>query len=233
MKKYIFIGADRVGKSNLILSMAKVLAKLNKKVLVVDTTISQGIKSFFDFNFQIETKDPLRDLTPIVRENFKIIFTIVEDNYDFKRLEKVDFENYDYVFIEADKNFDKGFMEEASKIYLLQDYDKATLEKNKKILSKFKIKSDKLIIVFIKRLEICDNMYFLSELIPCLSNLSNNRNDDIEIDFSEEDYVNILESKLNGSICLSDFSDEYKSSLFNLVNNIIEITPRKYQRIVR
>jgi Mrp family chromosome partitioning ATPase len=49
VKKYIFIGADRVGKSNLILSMAKVLAKLNKKVLVVDTTISQGIKSFFDF----------------------------------------------------------------------------------------------------------------------------------------------------------------------------------------
>lgn len=235
MKKYIFIGANRVGKSNLILSIATVLAKLNKKVLVIDTTLSQGMKSFFDFNFQLEPKDPLRNLIPVVREEFNILFTdtVPENKFDFTKLNKINFDIYDYVFIEADKYLDKNLIHSAEKIYLLQDYDKDTLIKNKEMLTKFKCELSKLQIIFINKIEnICDNMYFLSELIPCMNKVFKGRNDDIEIDFSEHDYANILESKIDGHIYLSDFSNEYKVSLFEIVNTITEVSPKKFQKVV-
>lgn len=233
LDKYIFIGPSRVGKSNLILSISKVLAKLNKKVLVIDTTISQGIKSFFEFNFQIEPEDPLKDLKPVVREGFDMLFTKIEDKFAFDKLDKVNFNKYDYVFIEADRYFDRNLIGD-SKVYLLQDYDKDTLEKNKDLLMKLNISLEKLQVVFVNRVEsICDNMYFLSELITCLNKKFKERNEDIDIDFSEQDYVNILSGKLDGHVYLSDFSDEYKSSLFNVVNKITDIDFKKYRKIVR
>lgn len=269
LNKYIFIGPNRVGKSSLILSISKVLAKLDKKVLVIDTTVSQGIKSFFDFNFQVEPKDPLESRAPVIRENFSILFTNVEDKFDFTKLEeilkekttkicvetkdvntlvlgsphsgksrkmlsKTNFNKYDYVFIEADKNIDKKFINDAKKVFLLQDWDKDTLEKNKKILNKLKIELSRLQIVFVNKIDgICDNMYFLSELIPCVSNKFQSRNEDIEFYFSEQDFYNITESKIDGHIYLSDFTDEYKAAVFNVVNQITEITPRQFKKIVK
>lgn len=229
---YVFLGADRTGKSSTMLALAKILANVDKKVLVIDATQSQGVYSFFDYNFDIEVKNPLDEGKTIVRENFEIVFSNMESEFEFEKLNKYNFSKYDYVFIEGDKNLPPHLVNTAH-IILFQDFDKHTLLKNKIILKKFKIDANKLTVIFNNMLDdVKLKDHFLDELFSEIKLNISGLNEIFEIPFEEVDIVNTIENKTDGYLDLKAYSNCYKSAIYEIVNSIEEIDKKTFKKIL-
>ncbi|HAG44319.1 MAG TPA: hypothetical protein DCL31_14595, partial [Clostridium sp.] len=69
----LFIGANGTGRSHTMIILAKILAKLGNDVLVIDTTNSQGIFNYFEYNVDVESEVALTEFNPIIREEISIL----------------------------------------------------------------------------------------------------------------------------------------------------------------
>lgn len=130
MKKIGFIGA--YDKTDLIIYIAKILTTLGKKVLVVDTTITQKAKyvvpainptityitEFEKIDIAIGMKD---------EENIKKYLGLAAD----QKLE------YDFMFVDTDniEGFNKFNLQEAQKNYFVTSFDLYSLKKGLEVLS--------------------------------------------------------------------------------------------------
>lgn len=232
MKKYIFIGGERTGKSTMILSLAHILSKVDKNILIIDTTRSQGIYSFYNYNNDIENSKK------IIRENCEIIISnpceVCFANFDFSMLRQLDMNKYDYIFIEADHYFDVQLLDTVEKIFLFQDGDKHSLLKSKYILEKlknYKSLDEKLIAVFSIFYDAkFDINYFTNELNSKDVLIKNNYT---EIGFAEDDVTNILQSKLEGKLNIRDFSTDYKEALYSIINEIEKINEKQFRKFIK
>ncbi|MDT8718226.1 hypothetical protein IAI10_16285 [Clostridium sp. 19966] len=235
MKKYLFLGAKRTGKTTNMILLAKILAKLKKKVLVVDTSFDQGIKSFFCFNSDIESLNPLEDSKTIIRDDFEIVFGQQYKTFDINRLKEYNLEKYDYVFYEGDINVPMDLIHSAERVFLFQDGDKAALYENKDILGKINIEENKIIIVFNSMLNIeYGPMYLLSELVKYIKIKDLSKvNENIEILFDERNLGIIQEGKMNGKIDLKKLTDEYKGALFDFINIIEKVDIKNFKKIAK
>ncbi len=130
MKKIGFIGA--YDKTDLIIYIAKILTTLGKKVIVVDTTITQKAK------YVVPAISPT---TTYVTEFEKIDIAVgMKNEQDIKRylgLSEEQSLEYDFMFVDTDNidGFEKFNLQEAQKNYFVTSFDLYSLKKGLEILN--------------------------------------------------------------------------------------------------
>lgn len=130
MKKIGFIGA--YDKTDLIIYIAKILTTLGKKVLVVDTTITQKAK------YVVPAIDPT---VTYITEFEKIDIAIgMKDEENIKKYLGLNAEQnleYDFMFVDTDniEGFNKFNLQEAQKNYFVTSFDLYSLKKGLEVLS--------------------------------------------------------------------------------------------------
>lgn len=132
MKKIGFIGA--FDKTDLILYIAKILTEIDKKVLVVDTTVLQKTK------YIVPSIAPSKCYV-IEYEKFDVAIGFNELD-EVKRYLGVEELQYDIVLIDIDDNncFKKNSMEKANKNYFVTGFDNYSLKKGLEIIGKMEDK---------------------------------------------------------------------------------------------
>jgi len=130
MKKIGFIGA--YDKTDLIIYIAKILTTLGKKVIVVDTTITQKAK------YVVPAISPT---TTYVTEFEKIDIAVgMKNEQDIKRYLGISEEQnleYDFMFVDTDniEGFEKFNLQEAQKNYFVTSFDLYSLKRGLEILN--------------------------------------------------------------------------------------------------
>ncbi len=130
MKKIGFIGA--YDKTDLIIYIAKILTTLGKKVLVVDTTITQKAK------YVVPAISPT---ITYITEFEKIDIAVgMKNEQDIKRylgLSEEQSLEYDFMFVDTDNidGFEKFNLQEAQKNYFVTSFDLYSLKKGLEILN--------------------------------------------------------------------------------------------------
>lgn len=130
MKKIGFVGA--YDKTDLILYVARILTKLEKKVIVVDATITQKAK------YVIPTLNPtVKYITEFEQIDVAVGFRSYDDLEQY--IDVMEGRNVDYDFMLIDTDNMKGFntfgVEEADKNYFVTSFDAYSLKRGLEILS--------------------------------------------------------------------------------------------------
>lgn len=234
----LFIGANGTGRSHTMIILAKILAKLGNDVLVIDTTNSQGIFNYFEYNTDIESGVALTKFNPIIREEISILvdnpLNCNRLDIDYKTLlENVELNKYNYIFIEVDGVVDNRLVKESSRIFMIQNSDKDKLIRNKKILKELNIDSTKLHFIFNQIVDSrYDKSYLLEELLSSLNNkIAVLNNEDVEIPFLEEDLIWSYENKLDGKISLKGYSEDFRKAMYELTNIITFVDSKTFKKI--
>jgi len=234
----LFIGANGTGRSHTMIILAKILAKLGNDVLVIDTTNSQGIFNYFEYNVDVESEVALTEFNPIIREEISILvdnpLNCNRLDIDYKTLlENVELNRYNYIFIEVDGVVDSRLIKESSRIFMVQNSDKDKLIRNKKVLNELNIDSTKLHFIFNQIVDSrYDKSYLLEELFSSLNNkIAIMDNEDVEIPFLEEDLIWSYENKLDGKISLKGYSEDFRKAMYELTNIITFVDSRTFKKI--
>lgn len=133
MKKVGFIGAT--DKTDLIVYVAKVLEDLGKRVLVIDTTITQKTK------YVVPSISPTKTyITDFNNVDYAVGFQSIEDigrYLGLKDNEKIDNLNYDYALIDIDneKKIEDFEIDEVGKNYFVTAFDVYSLRRGMEILN--------------------------------------------------------------------------------------------------
>ncbi|MBD8045841.1 hypothetical protein [Clostridium faecium] len=224
-KKILFLGANNTGKTHIMLVVGKILTELKNEVLLIDNSSSKGVYNYFNYNTDVESEIAATS-QEIVRENICIRSNIG----------KIQEEQYDYILIESD-NVNQN-LNAFSKVFIVQNYDKDKLIKNKEIIKHYNNSSDfcNVHFVFNQMLQnVSDREYLFQELIEVMKNKTQIlKNEDIEIPFLEEDLIVSSLNKFNGGIKLKKYSGDFKQSIFQLINFIMdtEIDNKKFKKII-
>lgn len=132
MKKIGFIGA--YDKTDIILSIAKILTMAGKRVLVVDNTITQKCK------YVVPVINPTKSYITTYEEiDVAVGFESINNLKQYVGLEQNESLEYDYIMIDTD-NFagvaNYG-IQGADKVYFVTSFDMYSLKKGTEILSQF------------------------------------------------------------------------------------------------
>ncbi len=133
MKKIGFIGAT--DKTDLIVYVAKVLNDIGKKVIVVDTTVTQKTK------YVVPSINPTKTyITDFNNVDYAIGFQNIEDIARYlglKENDKIENLNYDYMLIDIDneKNVENFEIDEVGKNYFVTRFDIYSLRRGLEILN--------------------------------------------------------------------------------------------------
>ena len=131
MKKVGFIGA--YDKTDLIIYIAKVIATLNKKVLVIDATTNQKAK------YVVPTINPtVRYVTDFEDVDIAVGFSDFDDIKKYLGLNNEQELDYDVILIDTDNSegFEKYELQKAQKNYFVTSFDNYSLKKGLEILSR-------------------------------------------------------------------------------------------------
>ena len=131
MKKVGFIGA--YDKTDLIIYIAKVIATLNKKVLVIDATKNQKAK------YVVPTINPtIRYVTDFEDIDIAVGFSDFDDIKKYLGLNNEQELDYDVILIDTDNSegFEKYELQTAQKNYFVTSFDNYSLKKGLEILSR-------------------------------------------------------------------------------------------------
>ncbi|MBU5228121.1 ATP-binding protein [Clostridium senegalense] len=222
-KRILFLGADGVGKTHLMLSIGKILSGLNNEVLLLDS--SKRIYNYFTYNSDVEneiaaTKDG----------------TVREDMYIASDINLIEENKYDYILIEDNvgKNLN---LQEFFKVFVVQNFDKDALMENKKIIQKYNNgvnDFNNVHFIFNQMLDTTSGKDFLlQELLSVLKNKTQiMNNEDIEIEFNESDLVTASINKWNGNVRFKKYSPEFKQALYQITNIINEFDNKQFKKII-
>lgn len=226
MKKIGFIGA--YDKTDIILGIAKVLAMANKKVLVLDNTITQKCKY----------------VVPVINPTKSYITTYedIDVAVGFENMEKLrqymglqDGENLEYDFFIIDTDTFEGLstfgVQSANKIYFVTSFDSYSLKKGIEILSQLGVPTRITRIFFSKEMSREEEEYFdyLSLGIKAIW-------DEEKLYFPLEngDFPAIMENQRISKIKFQNLSDEYRRNIRFLVSDIdSELDDRKVKNIIK
>lgn len=222
-KRILFLGADGVGKTHLMLSIGKILSGFNNEVLLLDS--SKRIYNYFTYNSDVEneiaaTKDG----------------TVREDMYIASDINLIEENKYDYILIEDNvgKNLN---LQEFFKVFVVQNFDKDALMENKKIIQKYNNgvnDFNNVHFIFNQMLDTTSGKDFLlQELLSVLKNKTQiMNNEDIEIEFNESDLVTASINKWNGNVRFKKYSPEFKQALYQITNIINELDNKQFKKII-
>ena len=210
MKKIGFIGA--YDKTDLILYTAKVIAELNKKVLVIDATVLQKAR------YIVPCIAPSKCY---ITEYEKIDVAVGFNSFDeIKRYLGVEELQYDIVLIDVDENnvFHNFEMVTARKNYFVTAFDSYSLKKGLEVIGKMKDKILMKKILFAQEMlkEEDDYLNFLSFYYSI-------RWEEQKIFFPYESGDNsaIIENQRTARIRFRNLSDSYKEGLLSIARDIL------------
>ncbi|MBQ2835550.1 MAG: hypothetical protein IJE68_01780 [Clostridia bacterium] len=226
MKKIGFVGA--YDKTDIILSIAKILTMVNKKVLILDNTITQKCKY----------------IVPVINPTKSYITTYedIDVAVGFENIEKLkqyiglqENENLDYDFFIIDTDNFEGFatfgLQSSDKIYFVTSYDSYSLKKGIEILSQLGIPKRITGIFFSKDMLKEEENYF--EYLALGTKVIW---DESKIYFPLEngDFSAIMENQRISKIKFRNLSNEYRDNIQFLTNSICpEIGEKTIKNIIK
>lgn len=226
MKKIGFIGA--YDKTDIILGVAKVLAMANKKVLILDNTITQKCK------YVVPVINPTKSyITTYEDIDVAVGFENMEKLRQYLGLEENEKMDYDFFIIDTD-NFE-GFsafgVQSADKIYFVTSFDSYSLKKGIEILSQLGVPIHVTRIFFSNEMSKEEDEYFdyLSLGIRVIWEEKK-----IYFPLENGDFPAIMENQRISKIKFGNLSNEYKENIKTLVNDIdSEIGDRTIRNIIK
>ena len=135
MKKIGFIGV--YDKTDLILSIAEVLNKTEKKVLVIDATTTQKSK------YVVPVINPTKSyVTEFEGIDIAVGFESLENIRQYLALEENEQLEYDFILVDTDNyegimNFN---LQDSEKIYFVTSFDAYSLKKGLEVLNQLELK---------------------------------------------------------------------------------------------
>lgn len=221
MKKIGFIGA--YDKTDLILYVAKILTDTNKKVLVIDTTITQKSR------YVVPSIAPSKCyVTEYEKFDVAIGFNELEGIKKYLGTEEL---QYDIILIDIDDNnyFQKFNMEKATKNYFVTGFDSYSLKKGLEIIGKMEDKLLMTKVLFSREMleEEDDYLNFLSFYYAV-------RWENKKIYFPLElgDNSVIIENQRTARIRFKNLSDTYKEGLFDISEDILKENKNEIRKII-
>lgn len=229
MKTIGFIGA--YDKTDLIMNVAKTLIELDRRVLVIDTTILEKSK------YVVPSISPTKCyMTNHEKIDFAYGFENMDGIYKYVGLEqeekKQDFP-YDYVLIDIDKgeNFLKFDLDKAETNYFVTAFDLYSLKRGMTIIDEIKnpIKLTK--VLFSYEVTKSDEDYL--EFLSLEKNVEWSKYS-IYFTILREDAQILEENQRVSQIRLRRLTNEYKESLAVLVQDVVkDININKVRKIIK
>ena len=226
MKKIGFIGA--YDKTDIILSVAKVLAMANKKVLILDNTITQKCK------YVVPVINPTKAYVTTYEDiDVAVGFENIEKLKQYLGLEEDEKLEYDFFIIDTDsfEGLSTFGLQSAEKIYFVTSFDSYSLKKGIEILSQLGVPTHITKIFFSKEMSKEEEDYF-----DYLSLGMKTIWDEEKIYFPLEngDFPAIMENQRISKIKFKNLSNEYKDNIKFLSSNIApEIGDKTIKSIIK
>ena len=212
MRKIGFIGAYE--KPDVILGVAKVLAMANKKVLILDNTITQKCK------YVVPVINPTRSyITTYEDIDVAVGFDNMEKLRQYLCLENNETIDYDYFIVDADTfegvlNFG---LQSADKVYFVTSFDSYSLKKGLEILGQLGVPTHITRVFFSKDMSKEEKEYFDYLSLGTKAIWSEEK---IYFPLENGDALAIMENQRISKIKFENLSNEYKNNIKFLVNDI-------------
>lgn len=226
MKKIGFIGA--CDKTDIILGVAKVLAMANKKVLVLDNTITQKCK------YVVPVINPTKSyITTYEDIDVAVGFNNMDELRQYLGLEKEENLDYDFFIVDTD-NFEgiaSFSLQSSNNIYFVTSFDSYSLKKGIEILSQLGVPIHATRVFFSKEMSSEEDEYFdyLSLGIRVIWS-----EEKIYFPLENGDIPAVMENQRISKIKLSNLSNEYRNNIKFFVNDIdSEIDEKIIRNIIK
>lgn len=212
MKKIGFIGA--YDKTDVILSVAKVLTMAGKKVLIIDDTITQKCK------YVVPVINPTKTyITSYEGIDVAVGFYNFENLKQYMGLEQDESLEYDYMIIDTDNfegivNFN---LQDSDKLYFVTSFDMYSLKKGTEILTQLGVPIHMTRIFYSKDMLREEEDYF-DYLVLGTKAIWNEEK--IYFLLENGDLPAIMENQRISKIKFKNLSNEYRSNIAFLVNDI-------------
>ena len=226
MKKIGFIGA--YDKTDIILSVAKVLAMANKKVLVLDNAITQKCK------YVVPVINPTKSyITTYEDIDVAVGFENIEKLRQYLGLQDDEKMEYDFFIVDTDsfEGLSTFGLQSADKTYFVTSFDSYSLRKGIEILSQLGVPTHITRIFFSKDMSEEEEEYFdyLSLGIKAIWN-----EEKIYFPLENGDFSAIMENQRINKIKLKNLSNEYRGNIKFLANDIdSEIGEKTIRNIIK
>ena len=226
MKKIGFIGA--YDKTDVILSIAKVLTVAGKQVLVIDDTITQKCK------YVVPVINPTKSyITSYEDIDVAVGFESIDNLRQYMGLEENEKIEYDYMIVDTDSftGVAEFGLQGADKVYFTTSFDMYSLKKGVEILSQFGLPTRVTRIFYSKDMLREEEEYFdyLSLGTKAIWN-----EEKVYFLLENGDLPAMMENQRISKIKLKNLSSEYKENIAFLVNDIdSEIGGKKIKSIIK
>lgn len=225
MKKIGFIGA--YNKTSLLMYIAKILTEMNKKVIIIDSTVNQRAK------YVVPSIDPSTSyITTFEGIDISVGLYSYTDLENYLSVDKFDKCEYDYVLIDIDN---PDLLEEfqiynMDMCFFVTSFDLFSLKRGIEILSNLKMEIKVIKILFEKEILREDDEYL--DFLSRNSKIEWNK-DIIYFPFDNGDESIIIENQKTEKIKIKNLSSDYIDALIYLLENITNDKESNIKRIVK
>ncbi len=224
MKKIGFIGV--FDKTDLILSISRILVKAGKKVLVVDATTNQKCK------YVVPVINPTKSyITEFEEIDVAVGFENLENIKQYLGIEKEGQMEYDFIMIDTD-NYESVIrysLQSSDNLYYVTSFDAYSLKKGIELLSELNIPLHMTRLFYSKEMLKEEIEYF--DYLALGLKVEWNEN---QLFFLLEngDNAAIIENQRLAKIKLKNLSNEYRENVIYLVNDIDKQIDEKQIRTI-
>ena len=226
MKKIGFIGA--YDKTDVILSVAKVLTMAEKQVLIIDNTITQKCK------YVVPVINPTRTyITSYEGIDVAVGFESFENLKQYIGLDENENLEYDYVIVDTDsfEGVAKFGLQGSDKVYFVTSFDMYSLKKGTEILSQLGVPTHMTRIFYSKDMLREEEEYF-DYLVLGTKAIWNEEK--VYFLLENGDLPAIMENQRISKIKFKNLSNEYKANIAFLINDIDpEIGNKQIRNIIK
>lgn len=226
MKKIGFIGA--YDKTDVILSIAKVLTMAGKKILVMDNTITQKCK------YIVPVINPTKTYVTTYEDiDVAVGFESFENLKQYIGLEENEDFEYDYVIVDVDsfEGITKFGLQGADKVYFVTSFDMYSLKKGVEIVSQLGIPTKMTRIFYSKDMLKEEEEYFDFLMLGTKAIWNEEK---LYFLLENGDLPAIMENQRIPAIKFKNLSNEYKSNIIFLVNDVdSEIGNKEIKNIIK
>lgn len=225
MKKIGFVGV--YDKTDLILSIAKILKQTGKKILIVDNTVNQKCR------YVVPVINPTKSyITEFDEIDVAVGLESIEQIRQYLGLEEEEL-NYDIMLVDTDNyegivNFN---LQSSEKVYYVTSFDAYSLKRGIEVISQINVPLRMTRIFYSKEMLKEEEEYF-EYLALGLKILWNEEK--IYFLLENGDQSAIVENQRIAKIKFRNLSNEYKENVVYLVNDIdSEIGEKKIRTIIK
>lgn len=226
MKKIGFIGA--YDKTDVILSIAKVLTMAGKQVLVIDDTITQKCK------YVVPVINPTKSyITTYENIDVAVGFESFERLKQYIGLQENEKLDYDFFLIDTDSfvGVSEFGIQSADKVYFVTAFDTYSLRKGTEILSQLGVPTHIMRIFFSKDMSQEEEDYFEYLTLGIKAIWTEEK---LYFPLENGDFPAIMENQRISKIKFKNLSNEYKGNIKFLVNDIApEIGEKTIRNIIK